>query len=991
MIRASQLLVFGAALLFAISAGRAQDRTVVFDVSAPGVVKTIPRWGLDTAWASESNMRRGVIYMGAEQVDLVRVTFPVNAPLDTGVLTSAQLADVAYRVSLANYAGAGKPLTLTTDTGAGVDPWFKNGAEVVPARWVQAMQATVQAFAAQGRTIISASPFNEPDYGWNQGTIQNLYDICGLLGTNPQFTGIALAGGSTLNCDLANTWYNPIKARIQEGTTHQLGGTFNNYVSFYQNVIASGDVPVNEEVHNLVEVIAGAEYGLNTAIWWGTAERARGGFVRASDGVRLGYAEQRAQFTAAAVYRAPGGAVQAFLGSSERQGQSTAYRFFSRDRKVFYDGHGPKRGHTVTIKKDNDLMVNITYGDDVATPVGGRYIVVNRNSRKVLEVAGAGTADGANIQQNAYTGATNQQWDIAPFVNAWGDQSYYSMNAVHSGKAADVANFSFSDGANVQQWSDLSGENQKWYFEYAIDGYFYIRNRWNGKYLEVAGSLGTNGANVRQGSLTSSPGQQWRLLPVGAAYEFIAPAAPTGVVATPNAVSVRLSWNPISATDLAGYTVLRSETAGGGYAIIARDVATTSYIDETARPARTYYYVVKAVDRSLNRSANSPEVSATPTGAATMVARYTFDGRTTDEAGNGNDATTEGAASYGAARVGTGALLLDGVAARAELPPEVAQSDALTFAAWVFWNGGADWQRIFDFGNDTNQYLFLSPKASGAGLRFAIKNGGAEQVLNAPALATGQWVHVAVTLGAGDARLYVNGALVAQSSAVTIKPSDFQPVLNYLGKSQFADPLFSGRLDDVRLYNYAVGASGVAALVAGAPAAPGNVVAVAGPGQIQLSWAAVAGATSYTVSYATSASGPFVELASGLSAPGYTHAGAPYGQTHYYVVTASNLAGVSTVSTAVGAAPQSALLTEAERLSVRVTVAADATAGTVATVVVPGSVAGHLYQLQYCEDLTAGAWIAVGAALVGNGGELSHTFPAKAVAARAFYRVMISR
>jgi hypothetical protein len=85
------------------------------------------------------------------------------------------------------------------------------------------------------------------------------------------------------------------------------------------------------------------------------------------------------------------------------------------------------------------------------------------------------------------------------------------------------------------------------------------------------------------------------------------------------------------------------------------------------------------------------------------------------------------------------------------------------------------------------------------------------------------------------------------------------------------------------------------------------------------------------VSYVTSGSGPFVELASGLSAPGCTHVGAAYGQTHYYLVTAANLAGVSTVSTAVGAA------------------------------------------------------------LVGNGGELSQTFPAKAVAARAFYRVMISR
>src|SRR5690554_4511665 len=39
------------------------DRSVVFDTSAPGSNKSIPIWGLDTAWVSESNIRRGVAFM----------------------------------------------------------------------------------------------------------------------------------------------------------------------------------------------------------------------------------------------------------------------------------------------------------------------------------------------------------------------------------------------------------------------------------------------------------------------------------------------------------------------------------------------------------------------------------------------------------------------------------------------------------------------------------------------------------------------------------------------------------------------------------------------------------------------------------------------------------------------------------------------------------------------------------------------------------------
>ena len=45
-------------------------------------------------------------------------------------------------------------------------------------------------------------------------------------------------------------------------------------------------------------------------------------------------------------------------------------------------------------------------------------------------------------------------------------------------------------------------------------------------------------------------------------------------------------------------------------------------------------------------------------------------------------------------------------------------------------------------------------------------------------LAVGQWVHVALTLGNGTAKLYVNGEETA-SANVTIKPSDFKPTLNY--------------------------------------------------------------------------------------------------------------------------------------------------------------------------------------------------------------------
>ncbi len=812
----------------------AQDRTILFGVADAGVSKAITEWGLDTAWPSYDNMYRGIAYMGQDQVDVVRIAFPVNAAPVNGALASAQLADLTNRVNLANLAGAGKPVTITPDNGAGIDAWFRNGSttEVVPSRWVQNMEASVRALAAQGKTVVSASPFNEPDYTASpvgQGTVTNLYDILGLLATSADFSGVPLAGASTLNCDQANSWYNVVKSRVSEGTTHQLAGSFDNYASFYQNVRASGDRAMNEEVHNVAEVIVGAEYGLQTGIWWGTAELARASFIKSNQGVRLGYAEHRPNWTAAAVYRAPNGAVQAFVGSSERQAATTTYRFVSKDRDVFFDGYGPQRDYTVTqpggtgyqVNQPNaEKLVNITWGADVQPPINGRYVLVNRNSGKVMEVVSGSTADGADIRQATYTGATSQQWDVVPLDSrTGGDYSYFSIKAAHSGKAADLLNWSYGDGADIIQWpAGATNANQHYYLEYVGDGWFTIRNRWSTKCLDVDNGSTADGANIFLWSGTGGLNQQWRLLPVGAAVEFAAPAAPAGLVATANAVSVNLVWTANTEADLAGYNVYRATTSGGPYNLIARGLTTTSFTDKSANVATPFYYVVKAVDRSLNRSAYSAQVSATPTAAATLVARYNFDGNTDDGSGNANHASVNGAATYGAARVGVNAFTFDGSTRHVNLPSDVASYNQLTVAAWVYWNGGAAWQRIFDFGNGTDQYLFLTPAASGAGLRFAIKNGGAEQMLNASALASGQWVHVAVTLGASSAQLYVNGAQVATSTAITIKPSDFKPVLNYIGKSQWPDPLFNGRIDDFRIYNSALSATAVAELATGVPA-----------------------------------------------------------------------------------------------------------------------------------------------------------------------------
>jgi len=795
------------------------DRTVTFSLADSGVAKPIT-WGLDLAWLSETNIRRGIAFMGAGRVDVVRASFQPTLALVNGDLQTAQITDLNTRLNLIDLTGLKTKVILNCDHPS-VDASYIGNAT----NWAQLMDITTRRVQERGRTVVSVSPFNEPDYGWGQYSGSNgqldFFNICTELRKNTRFDSIRICGANTLNCDQALPWYNYLKTKLDEGNTHQLAGTFDNFATFFTTVRANGDHATADELHNVMESMVGVEYGMQTGIWWGTAELARGEFVKASDGKRLGYAEHRTNWTAASVYRNLDGKVQAFGGTSERQGATTTYRFVSKDKDVYYDGYGPQREYSMVLpggtvgsyqngQTNAERVVNITWGDDIQPAINGRYILVNRMSGKVMSVPLGSTTIGILLRQYANTGAIYQQWNVTPVDSRiGGDFSYFTITAVHSAQAIDVLNFSLDDGAAVEQYTDNKNINQQWYFDYAGDGWFYIRSRNSAKCLEAASPYITAGAAIQQREKGTTTNQQWRLLPVGATVEFDSPSAPTNLATTANATSVRLDWTASPETDVAGYSVFRSESAGGPYNTIARNVKSSSFVDNTTVAGINYFYAIKAVDNSLNRSGYSNEVSAIATGAKELVAHLQFDGNTMDSTINLNHSASYGTISYTTGKVGSQAISFNGTSTL-QLPATVANYKELTIATWVYWNGITSWQRIFDFGNDQTQYMFLTPKAGTGQMRFAIKNGGTEQVLNTTVMPYVKWTHVAVTLNSTGAHMYVNGLLAAESSAITINSFDFKPVQNYIGRSQFSDPLFNGNIDDFRVYNYALSATEIA-------------------------------------------------------------------------------------------------------------------------------------------------------------------------------------
>jgi hypothetical protein len=83
---------------------------------------------------------------------------------------------------------------------------------------------------------------------------------------------------------------------------------------------------------------------------------------------------------------------------------------------------------------------------------------------------------------------------------------------------------------------------------------------------------------------------------------------------------LHIGWEAVSDSDLYGYEVYRASTSGGPYTFLARlQAPAVDYTDWDVVTNATYFYVVKAVDTSFNRSAESPELQATATPRTVQV------------------------------------------------------------------------------------------------------------------------------------------------------------------------------------------------------------------------------------------------------------------------------------------------------------------------------------------------------------------------------------
>jgi autotransporter-associated beta strand protein len=168
------------------------------------------------------------------------------------------------------------------------------------------------------------------------------------------------------------------------------------------------------------------------------------------------------------------------------------------------------------------------------------------------------------------------------------------------------------------------------------------------------------------------------------------------------------------------------------------------------------------------------------------------------------------------------------------------------------------------------------------------------------------------------------------------------------------------------------------------PVAPTNLSAASGNAQVALSWSPSAWATSYSLMRSTVSGTNFGLLAS-LSGTTYTDSAAANGTTYFYVVVASNAGGSSSNSAEVSATP-SLPISSAEVASPQMSLANGSASFSIAA-----SVPGHVYQLQYRDDLLGGSWTNLGSAQTGTGGTIQLIDFSRTGIPKRFYRILIQR
>jgi sulfur relay (sulfurtransferase) complex TusBCD TusD component (DsrE family) len=295
--------------------------------------------------------------------------------------------------------------------------------------------------------------------------------------------------------------------------------------------------------------------------------------------------------------------------------------------------------------------------------------------------------------------------------------------------------------------------------------------------------------------------------------------------------AVTTQGNTIQKVQFLADGVVLGEDAKGPYTL------SWSKVDEGTRDivARVFFGSNWTVDSAVLRVAVRNPVPALP--ASGLVAYYPFNGNANDASGGGRHGIVQGpvlaADRFGngnAAYRFNGASPTTGKPNRITTPQNASFADGFTASVWI--SGSTDLRSgnyILGSGLNGSRWIGLrvdQRAATSAGRRVLNAEGftsiGSRSTPAPPSSPTAleivadgvKWSHVVLAVGGRAMAVYVDGRLSASIPVGTMRP----PPTSRLVIGDFEDAItgacWSGRIDDVRIYNRALSESEVRALYA---------------------------------------------------------------------------------------------------------------------------------------------------------------------------------
>lgn len=131
---------------------------------------------------------------------------------------------------------------------------------------------------------------------------------------------------------------------------------------------------------------------------------------------------------------------------------------------------------------------------------------------------------------------------------------------------------------------------------------------------------------------------------------------------------------------------------------------------------------------------------------------------------------------------------------------------------------GGSWERLLDFGADTNSnandHILFARQGTGTNLAFELYNGDGQPIslsfIGTGAILNNELATYAVTLDGANAYMYRNGVQIA-TTATAVLPSNVTRIYNYIGRSNWAsDAYFQGDIAVAMLFDRALTAEQIA-------------------------------------------------------------------------------------------------------------------------------------------------------------------------------------